>query len=103
MKKTITTLLLASMLLSMVACGGADKETEADASDTTGTDTEAQSETETETEADPLAHLDVVDMDGYAFRQLLRDKDQWIADMIAEEQTGEVVNDAIFRRNTEVA
>ena len=100
MKKTIVTLLLASMLLSLAACGGAEKETEK-TSDTTA-DTTAQSETETETEADPLAALPVVDMDGYAFRQLIRNKDKWVADMVAEEQTGEIVNDAVFRRNTEV-
>ena len=100
-KKTIVTLLLASMLLSMAACGGGEAET-AGTSDT-ASDTAVQSESETEVEtSDPLSHLDVVDMGGYAFRQLLRDSDQWIADMMAEEQTGEVVNDAIFRRNTEV-
>ena len=100
-KKTIVTLLLASMLLSMAACGGGEAET-AGTSDTAA-DTAVQSESETEVEtSDPLGHLDVVDMGGYAFRQLLRDSDQWIADMMAEEQTGEVVNDAIFRRNTEV-
>ena len=100
MKKTIVMLLLASMLLSLAACGGTK---EADTGTDTTTDTTVQGESETETETtDPLAGLDVIDMEGYAFRQLLRDKDQWIADMIAEEQTGEVVNDAIFRRNTEV-
>ena len=100
MKKMITTLLLASMLLSLAACGGT-KETDTGTDTTADTTVQGESETETET-TDPLAGLDVIDMEGYAFRQLLRDKDQWIADMIAEEQTGEVVNDAIFRRNTEV-
>ena len=102
MKKTIVMLLLAAMLLSMAACGGAEKETEAATGDTANTDTTAQSETETEEEADPLAHLPAVDMEGYTFRQIIRNNDRWIADMIAEEQTGEVVNDAIFRRRTEL-
>ena len=102
MKKTIVMLLLTAMLLSMAACGGAEKETEAATGDTANTDTTAQSETETEEEADPLAHLPAVDMEGYTFRQIIRNNDRWIADMIAEEQTGEVVNDAIFRRRTEL-
>lgn len=100
MKKTIITLLFASMLLSLAACGGAEKETEQN-SDTTA-DTTVVGESETETEADPLAHLDKVDMNGYVFRQLIRNNDIYVADMVAEEQTGELVNDAVFRRNMEV-
>ncbi len=99
-KKTIAVLLLASMLLSMAACGGAEKETVG--TDTTE-DTAAQSESIVETESvDPLAELTVVDMGGYTFRQLIRNSDRWVADMVADEQTGEVVNDAIFRRRTEL-
>ncbi len=101
MKKTITMLLLASMLLSLAACGGAEKDTSADMSDTADTDTTAQSETETE-EVDPLAGLPTVDMEGYTFRQLVRNNDRWVADVVAEEQNGEVVNDAVFRRSTEL-
>ena len=100
MKKMITTLLLASMLLSLAACGGT-KETDT-GTDTTA-DTTVQGESETETEkADPLAGLDVIDMEGYTFRQLIRNDDLYVADMIAEEQTGELVNDAVYRRNMEV-
>ena len=88
MKKMITTLLLASMLLSLAACGGAEKETDT-GTDTTA-DTTVQGESETETEkADPLAGLDVIDMEGYTFRQLICNDDLYVADMIAEEQTGE--------------
>lgn len=102
MKKTVTMLLLLSMLLSLASCSGSEKETETTGADKT-TDMSAQMESETEPEtADPLAGLDVVDMEGYTFRQLIRNNDRWVADMIAEEQTGEVVNDAVFRRNTEV-
>ena len=102
MKKTIVMLLLASMLLSLAACGGADKDKETETGTDTA-DTTAQGESETETEkADPLAGLDVIDMEGYTFRQLIRNDDLYVADMIAEEQTGELVNDAVYRRNMEV-
>lgn len=103
MKKTITTLLLLTMLLSQAACGGTkDTDTETTGTDTT-TDTTTQGDSETETEqADPLAGLEAVEMECYTFRQLIRNNDDFVADMIAEEQTGEVVNDAVFRRNTEV-
>ena len=103
MKKTVTTLLLLTMLLSLASCGGTkDTDTETTGTDTT-TDTTTQGDSETETEqADPLAGLEAVDMEGYTFRQLIRNNDDFVADMIAEEQTGEVVNDAVFRRNTEV-
>lgn len=95
MRKTITILLLLSMLSAMASCSGTEKETIKE------TEINTTAETETE-EADPLAGLERLDMEGYAFRQLIRDSDSWVADMIAEEQTGEVVNDAVFRRNTEV-
>ena len=100
MKKMITTLLLASMLLSLAACGGT-KETDTGTDTTADTTVQGESETETET-TDPLAGLDVIDMEGYTFRQLIRNDDLYVADMIAEEQTGELVNDAVYRRNMEV-
>lgn len=102
MRKTITVFLLMSMLASLPACNGKEAESTTNTHDTTATETTTQTESETETAADPLSHLDVVDMEGYAYRQLLRDNDSMVEDMIAEEQTGEIVNDAIFRRNTEI-
>lgn len=87
MKKTITTLLLLTMLLSQAACGGTkDTDTETTGTDTT-TDTTTQGDRETETEqADPLAGLEAVEMECYTFRQLIRNNDDFVADMIAEEQ-----------------
>ena len=73
MKKMITTLLLASMLLSLAACGGT-KETDTGTDTTADTTVQGESETETET-TDPLAGLDVIDMEGYTFRQLIRNDD----------------------------
>lgn len=101
MKKCITMLLLAAMLLSLAGCGGNKTNPETDSS-AVPADGDTIVETETETK-DPLAHLEVVDMDGYTFRQLIRNNPTWISDMVAEEQNGEVVNDALFRRNTETA
>ncbi len=86
------------MAASMAACGGTSTET------TVSTDTAAADTTPVETEKpDPLAHLETKDYEGYDFRMLIRDSKDWIGDMIAEEMTGEVVNDAVFKRNTETA
>ncbi len=98
MKNTVTRFitLLCALLVTCASCGSTTTETTDTTADTT-TDTAV---TETE-KVDPLAHLDIVDYDGYEFRMLIRNAEAWIDDMVAEELTGEVVNDAVFKRNTE--
>ncbi|MBQ8641496.1 MAG: hypothetical protein IJ480_04700 [Clostridia bacterium] len=84
------------MVLPLASCGGdTTAETEAD---TAAVNTEA---VETEP-ADPLAGLPETDYEGYNFRLNIRDNDKWVNDQIAEEMTGEVVNDAVYNRNTEI-
>ncbi len=86
-----------ALLLAMTSCGDVTETTETTA-DTTSADTTTTTETEY---VDPLAHLEIKDYEGYEFRMLIRNAEAWIDDMVAEELTGEVVNDAIFKRNTE--
>ena len=83
------------MVLPLASCGGdTTAETDADtAADTAAVETEP---------ADPLAGLPEADYEGYNFRLNIRDNDKWVNDQIAEEMNGEVVNDAVFKRNSEI-
>ena len=96
MKRTVrlSCLLMALlMLLPLASCGGETVETTDTAADTAAVETEP---------ADILASLPDADYEGYNFRLNIRDNDKWVNDQIAEEMNGEVVNDAVFKRNTEI-
>ncbi|MBQ8400933.1 MAG: hypothetical protein IJX14_03295 [Clostridia bacterium] len=92
MKKWITLLLLASMLLSLASCGGAETET-------AEVETAAVSETETETETEPPLSDDLPDTDcgGKSYR--IAGFEGYTEEFYAEELTGELENDAVFNRN----
>jgi len=99
-RKTISLLLVLVMLLSsMAACGESDADTITD--DTAAAETETVKET-TELEA-RLAlpdNLPDKDFDGYDFRVLTRNRDDFIKDVGADlELTGDVFNDALYNRN----
>lgn len=91
MKKWITILLVASMLLSMAACGSTAPETPAE------TDTAAVIETETETEEKLTDGLPDVDCGGRSYR--IATFEGYTDEFFTEELTGEVENDAVFNRN----
>lgn len=104
-KKSLTLLLAALMLAGQfVSCGETtDSADPANTAETTaGAEVEDAVSEETEP-ADPLEHLPVQNYEGYEFHFLIRNFQDWIDDMVAEELTGEVVNDAVFRRNSETA
>ena len=93
--KRFTCLLMAMLLmLPLASCAGdtADETTADTTADTTPAETEP---------VDPLAGLPTMDYEGYGFHMLIRNAENWIEDQIAEEMTGEVVNDAVFKRNSE--
>ena len=94
MKRFACILIALLTMLPLATCGG---ETPAETEANTAADT-AAAETET---ADPLADLPSMDYEGYDFRMLIRNAENWLEDMVAEEMTGEVVNDAVFKRNSE--
>ncbi|MGN1409820.1 MAG: hypothetical protein ACI4XJ_06550 [Eubacteriales bacterium] len=106
-RKTLALLLAALMLLTPLSSCGEKK----DAGSETGNKNETAAENaeiantqETEEEnVDPLANLPVIDYEGHNFTYLIRNFPDWINDMVAEDLSGEVVNDAIFRRNSETA
>lgn len=94
MKRTISILLLMSLLLSATACG----DTETGSDDTTGGDTTPA----VTTEADPYDYPEL-DLEGREFTFLSPAKypDMWQmhTDMDFETQTGEPLDDALYSRN----
>ena len=102
--KKLFTLLLAAMLvlLPVTGCG----EAKTDNAETTA-DTAAATETAAETEETRLLpDLPTVDYEGYTFRMLTKGlyNVHWRSiDAVAEELTGEPINDAVFNRNTYIS
>lgn len=102
--KRLLCALLAALVLT--SCGsGSDKEKK------TETTADTTAETEAETTPDPNAarraisdDLPDTDMDGYTYRVLSRQRDDFIEDIGLDlEQNGDVVNDAIYNRNLTVS
>ena len=104
-KKFLTFLLAALMLAgSFVSCGESTENADTPPAEAVSADNSSPEAVPEETEpADPLEHLPVQDYEGYDFHFLIRNFPDWIDDMVAEEMTGEVVNDAVFRRNSETS
>jgi len=99
-KRLTAIALLCAMSAFTVACGGGD--TTAAPSDTTASgDTTAAETTAAETEAVIDPELPEKDYEGYKFRFLAQEPQHkyawWMVE--AEEQNGEVLNDAIYERN----
>ena len=92
-KKHMTAMLLAALLLSVLAsCGGGETAEDTTAADNTVQETTAETE-EIKYVAD---YLPDVTYDGYQYRII--SYDDYPAHV--EELTGEVIDDAIFERNT---
>ncbi|MBR4960371.1 MAG: hypothetical protein IKY52_05700 [Clostridia bacterium] len=101
-RKNLAMLLVLLMLASSVtACG-----------ESSGTDTSADTAAQTETERETTElearlalpdNLPEKDFDGYDFRVLTRDRDDFVNDVGAElELTGDVADDAIYNRNQKI-
>lgn len=96
--------LLAALVLTSCGSGSTTEKTPETTANTT-------TETEVETEPDPNAarraisdDLPDTDMDGYTYRVLSRQRDDFIEDIGLDlEQNGDVVNDAIYNRNLTVS
>ena len=103
MKKLLALSLLAIILLSLAACGA---EKPAGPAETQAAETTMAAETTEETTAGPTEVLPDVDYGGYEIRMFMRCVDvnyNWIADMYAEELNGDVLNDAVYKRNLKVS
>ncbi len=99
-KKWLCSVFAMLLLISAVSCR--DDSTMGETQKPTD-DTPA-AETETETETSPIDTLESADYDGYEFRIISMDYVWQEYDYcVAEEITGETVNDAIYNRTTSVA
>ena len=111
MKKRIITMLLAMlMLLQTTACAESSENTDdASAAPTTSAEVGAAEEAAAETEPEDtlesiVAKFSDRDYDGYSFRILDRGDAFWgTVDVMAEEMTGEAINDGVLERNNLLA
>ncbi len=98
MKKRILTLMLAALLLNTAGCSNTTTEETPESPDVVSGEAEETIIEETE-ETRPDHGLPEMDFGGEAFRvTTFADSDK--KSLLAEETTGEAVNDAIFTRNT---
>ncbi len=100
-KRTISALLLCSML-ALSACAGETVDTSSNDTTTASTETTVAEETTT---ARITPDLPDADFDGYTFKVLTRGtiSSHWSSkDISAEEQNGEPINDAVYQRNSTV-
>ena len=96
--KHISWMITALILMgTMASCGGEDTAT---SPQTTTEAVAGESSVETEEVFDPFANLPEKDYGGYDFHMLLRSNERWIEDMYVEASTGDIVDDAIFSRNS---
>jgi len=99
--KSISMLLLAAMLASLAACGGTSEDTQAVGDNTDAAETLPAVD---EYGREVLAHSVPAELDfgGAVITFAARDEEDYARDYAVEEQNGEIVNDAIFRRNSQV-
>ncbi len=56
----------------------------------------------TNTDISIVDHIEIEDMDGYNFRMLVRPTQDMISDQYVEKETGDIISDAVYRRNETV-
>ncbi|MCQ2431157.1 MAG: extracellular solute-binding protein [Clostridia bacterium] len=102
MKKLSFLLALLTVSAVVVSCGEAESaaptETQA-----VNKPTETEGEVSTEELFNPFENLPEKDYGGYEFKIQVRPNDRWIKDQIIEGETGDIVDDAVFRRNSRVS
>ena len=103
MKKQITFLLLMATLLSTAACGG---ETGKNDVTTAGAETTSSAIGESadpdSRDSVPSAITEDLDFKGATITVLTRDKDEFVNEFKAGEETGDTINDAVYARNLAV-
>ena len=87
MKKLLCILLSVLAIICLASCGDDEKE-------------EKELATLTNADLDFISHIEVEDMDGYNFRILTRSG--MLDSQFVEEETGDIIRDAVYRRNETV-
>jgi len=101
MKKLISSMLLIMLLLPNIAACGDNTDT---GDDTASAETDAAETTAAETGPDYIEEvLPDKDYGGYEFKMYIRTGDEWQNEMYIEEADGDIMNDAIFERNSKVS
>lgn len=100
-KRTISTIILLSVLASSVSCGGT-ADVEKDITDTSDIVTSGEDVTTEDPRYAIKEDLPEKDYGGYDFRVYMRNQEICTDEMFAEELTGDVVNDAVYDRNIKV-
>lgn len=100
-KRVLSIAILSALILSQISCG-TENEQNNDSADSNSSDTTAVESADEGilSKLNPELKTEL-GLDGYEFNVLLREpSSSWtIHDLIAEEQNGEVLNDAVYRRN----
>lgn len=103
MKKTICLILLAAMLVSSSACGGAETADETTAGDSTSASEETSGEETPDTpsrDSVPSSIPADLKFDGETVTVLTREEERYLNEFRADEENGDTMNDAIFARNS---
>jgi ABC-type glycerol-3-phosphate transport system substrate-binding protein len=87
--------LLILLFISFTITGCADK--------TGSNETTTNAGTDAETEFEISDNLPESDFEGYEFRMLIRDNDEYVDDMYSETETGDLMEDAIYYRNLKIS
>lgn len=95
MKKILAIILFCAVLVSSAACGNSSSPDDTTAPQTSGDTTSAPEETE---EAEKLDLPDDLNYGGYVFRIRSRPSPR-VEEVLAEEENGDNLNDAVYRRN----
>ena len=103
MKKTICLILLAAMLVSSSACGGAETADETTAGDSTSASEETSGEETPDTpsrDSVPSSIPADLKFDGETVTVLTREEERYLNEFRADEENGDTMNDAIYARNS---
>lgn len=104
MKRSITLMLLAAMLLSAFSCGEAANDSKDTTASNSDQDTTISDETVDENSRDavPSAITEKLNFNNETITILTRSKEVFVNEFQADEQNGDTMNDAIYARNTAV-